>query len=162
MHDAVTRIRWFLPVFLASALCAQGDVAPQSRALFDETFASKTGAWVSQTAQATNGELVLTCVSDAQYEGVQVVFGPTLKAPPDGEGQLRLQFTVAGVATPNGGHPEHDVLADPGRDGWQHTLYVVGQRGHAPDRARVGQHHRHPRRQAYGPWHLQLHRQGSG
>jgi hypothetical protein len=96
------------PCFLILALLltslAQGEDQPTAHAFFDETFKDKSNAWSSQSAQIAEHQLVLSCSSDGMYDGVQIVFTPTLNLPPAGHGCLRLRFVLAGVESPNGGY----------------------------------------------------------
>lgn len=101
--STISSPRFLILAFLLASL-AQGEDQPTSHAFFDETFRDKSDAWSSQSAQIAEHQLVLSCSSDGMYDGVQIVFTPTLKLPPAGHGCLRLRFVLTGVESPNGGY----------------------------------------------------------
>lgn len=102
-----------------SLAIAESDAGTRRHVFFDENFQAKGGAWMSQNAQTTDGQLVLSCASDGLWHGVQAIFAPAVAVPDAGEGTLRLQFTLAGVATPKGGYSARFFLTPGVHDGWK-------------------------------------------
>ncbi len=118
MHHRVSGLQGLVTLLLAGVLAARGD-APPSHSLFDVTFREKSPVWAAPGAALEDGNLVLSCNSGKQYDGVQAVFTPVLSLPPAGEGCLRLRFTVAGVHSPAGGCIARFFLLPNRLDPWQ-------------------------------------------